>query len=264
MNDTREPADDRPHQGLEGTQTLTEENCPTLRFWRGLKPLTDQVEFLLNHTSIVTKSLVLLDDAPRHDSILSAPVLAAINKSVYRFPAQRAHNRLAHSLSVIDEAFAGLKNVFRGDMRAKYYDRLARHRAEAQNLVALFEEMPRDNANQPFAIRQNLLAPLYHHFTDLLDQVTPVRRSVMNDPLPGVLFAQLKEAEAELFRLRACVARWRDNPSQKLGKKMEDCVKRMEVVWQTFVRLKQNGQYECQLLGIKFANRQGPTTVEAC
>jgi hypothetical protein len=242
----------------------TEENCPILRFWRGLQPLPHNVDCLAIHASSVQRNLALLDDAPRHDSILSDELLTKINTHVYDLPFHRVHNRLKVSLSVIDEAFSSLKNVFRGDLKVKYYERLARHRAEAQNLIALFSEMPDDGANQPFAIRQNLLAPLYHHLTDVLDQLTPLRRSVMDDTLPGTLFAELKEAEAELFRLRAAVAKWRDNPSQKLGKKMGHCVQRLEALRLTFARLNQNGQYECQQIGIKFYNRAGLNTVTSC
>jgi hypothetical protein len=264
MTDNHSLAADPLDPGLEGTHNFTEENCPTLLLWRGLKPLTFEADSLQWDTLMVRNNLVLLDDAPRHDTILSDEILAKIQNANYRDACSRTVNRLQHSISVLDEACGKLKHVFRGETKVKYYDRLARHRAEAQNLLMLFSQLPRDDSNQPFSIRQRMLAPLYHSFTDLLDQITPLRRSVMKDPLPGELFIELKEAEAELFRLRSCIARWRDNPSQKLGNKMEDCLKRVEAVHKSLVRMKQNAQYECQLLGIQFYNRQGLARVERC
>jgi hypothetical protein len=241
---------------------FNEENTPLLRLWNGFVNKTPAFETLVATMQQVHKRMVLLDKAPRHDTILSDEVLREVAYDSYHYPMGAARNRLEHSLATIDEAFDKIQHVFRGELKVAYYERLARHRAEARNLVELFSELPDERAVQPFTIRQRNMANLYHELNDFVGIITPLRRRFEPGELPADVYADLKEVEAEIYRLRSSFARWRDNPSQKLGRKMADAHARCLKIALTVSRIAHNARYACQQLGMSFWGRGGPIIIE--
>lgn len=238
------------------------ENTPLLRLVLAVQRTNRSFDGLHFSTEAVYKRMVTIDQAPRHDTVLSADVLQSLASDSYRWPMHTAHRELKHSLEAIDRAFSDIRNVFRGDLKAKYYERVARHRAQALELVELFSNIPADDATQPFMIRQRSMANLYHEFCERIDLLTPVRRSFKPGELPGDFYESLKEADADLYRMRSSIARWRDNPSQKLGKKMADICARTRQIRLTISRLSQDAAFECQELGMRFCNRGGRVVIE--
>lgn len=242
---------------------FNEENTPLLRLSNGLSGAPQRFQGLASLTQQVSERMLLIDEAPRHDTILSDDLLRKVASNSYHMPMWAAHNRLVHSLETIEAAFANIQHVFRGDLHTRYYERLARHRAEARSLVELFSVLPDDDAVQPFSIRQRSMANLYHEFCEFIDITTPLRRRFKAGELPAEYFDELKEVDAELYRLRSSIARWRDNPSQRLGKKMQDCHQRTMQVAIAVNRMKCNSRFACQELGMMFAGRCGPIRVES-
>ncbi len=250
----------------EANARFNVENTPILRLATGLSQgpmgVPREFEIVTNKVEATAERMILVDTAPRHDTILSDELLKEVARNSYHHPMWAAHSRLVHSLQTIDEAFGNIQNVFRGELHAKYYERLARHRAEARSLVDLFSRLPNDDAVQPFSIRQRSMAGLYHEFCKLIDIITPLRRKFKPGELPTEYFDDLKDVEAELYRLRSSIARWRDNPSQRLGKKMQDCHRRTTKIALAVSRMRRNSQFDCQELGMVFCGRGGPIRVE--
>lgn len=115
---------------------------------------------------------------------------------------------------------------------------------------------------ETFTIRQRNMANLYHEISDFVGIITPLRRRFEPGKLPADVYADLKEVEAEIYRLRSSFARWRDNPSQKLGRKMSDAQARWLKIALTVSRIAHNARYACQQLGMSFWGRGGPITIE--
>ncbi len=261
MKQAERPLPDWMQKAAAANAPFNEENTPLLRLWKGLANKAQGFETLVTTMKQVQDRMALLDTAPRHDTILSDELLRQVAHNSYHWPLHAARNRLEHSLTTIDEAFAKLQHVFRGDLKVAYYDRLARHRAEAQNLIELFSKMPFDKAVQPFTIRQQNMANLYHQINDFVGIITPLRRRFKPGELPEGVLEDLKEVEAEIYRLRSSFARWRDNPSQKLGRKMADAHARCHKMYMTVSRIAHNARYECQQLGMIFWGRGGQITL---
>lgn len=262
MSQEERPLPDWMQKAKDANAPFNEENTPLLRLWNGLLNKPREFESFVGIMKSVHKRMVLLDSAPRHDTILSDEILKQVATDSYHWPMWAAHSRLEHSLSTIDEAFARIQHVFRGDLKVAYYERLARHRAEAQKLVELFSILPDDRAVQPFTIRQRTMANLYHGINDFVDIIKPLRRRFKPGELPEDVFEDLKEVEAEIYRLRSSFARWRDNPSQKLGRKTADAHARCLKMAMTVSRIAYNARYECQQLGMIFWGRCGQITLE--
>jgi hypothetical protein len=170
-----------------------------------------------------------------------------------------AEQQLARSIDAIKTARRAIYGQFRGEEKVKTEDALTRHLAEAQRLLATFKEIdcapqiPR----QPYLIRQKCLSGLLLQIGTLLDLITPLRRQFNAEEFTDGLLAQLIEQEAVLFRLRSKISKWRDNPSQRLGAKLEVCLEQTIVISDAVCSLRDAAQAECKRQGMVFYNRLG-------
>jgi len=239
------------------------ENCPTLRLLNGLKMVPEEANALALNVRYIARAMALIDSAPDHESVLDDLLLAEIYTNLGFYQVWPVQQCLANSLKSIEEANKRMKNVS-GQLRVKYQGRLHRLRTEARQLMELFHQAPKYPVQQPFAIRRDAAAFINHAYEDLLVPIISLRRSLKNLILPPLLGENLYLVEAELFCLCAIAERWGDNPGQKLSGQMADCENRTAAIAVSLKRLQQNAQYECQNLGMIFANRQGIYRVESC
>jgi len=214
---------------------------------------------------MVRDTMVLIDTAPTHDSVLNADLLERVRQNAYGVATWATHNRLKHSLDTIDGALARLGNVLHGDA-VKHHKRLKRHRAEASRLVDIFAQTPDDGAVQPYTVAQINLAALFTTYEQMLHRVQDLQTSIEEDAnqLPQDLVQQLDRLQVSLVGLSSSIAHWRRHPWMKLAARLEHCLTSAIAMVEPLERMKQNAQFECQELGIKFYSRGGLSRVERC
>jgi hypothetical protein len=230
-----------------------EEN-PYLRLWNGLTPIIEEARGLrltFEHATTMVKSA---DRAPRHDTYLTGDqwcgfAMGAVWSDDWSLDV--VQRELRQSIKAIETARSAINRRFRGDTKVKTEDALTRHLAEAQRLLGTFQELESAQTPcQPYLVRQKCLSIMLRDIGTLLDLITPLRRELRVEEFPDGLYTQLVEQEAVLFRLRANGAKWRDNPSQRLGAKLELCLEQAQALLDTMSRLRNAAEAECKRQGM--------------
>jgi hypothetical protein len=235
---------------------------PHIQLYEGLKFVVFHSDWLPHAINEATKLIKLVDQAPRHDTYLvdekwSATVTGIMSGD--KWILERAQKELQLSIESIAAAYKAIYGQFRGETKVKTEDALARHLAESQRLLANFAELEvtPQGPYQPYQIRQKCLSKLLLEIGAVLDLLTPLRRGLNAEQFPDGLFTQLVEQEAALFRLRAKLSKWRDNPSQKLQAKLEVCREQAIAINERLSQIKALARAECKRQGIKFYTRAG-------
>jgi len=242
--------------------SIWDEN-PYYRLLQGLKQIVQDADFLPTHCKFTRDQLLLIENAPRHDTVLDDETWQAIWGPPYYYsgfsPLERPITALQVSLNTLMDAAEAVRGEFRGLEKVRTEDRLVRHVTEAQELLAHFEQL-RDELElprQPYLIRQQSLSSLLSSIVDLLEQVIYLRRQLTAADYPDGLFAILTEQECAVRRLVAIVSKMRDNPSQKMAKKLNECLVRATAIKDSLSSLKDAARAECKRQGMKFVGRCG-------
>lgn len=210
-----------------------------------------------NQASEFVRTFARLDAQPRHDTVLAwdeiraLPSFASVDQLL-----RRSGKCLDVALHEIDFAIDESRKLGNGRLRAKYLDRLKRHRDETIKLVKLFE-LGEETSNTPFAIRRDVLVFLHGELSEVLAQLTTVRRMYKGRWLPDGFYSEILNVEAELFRLRSRVGKWRDNPSQKLAMSYGKWMSQFTQATMVISKLINNIKYEMQERGCPMGNRLG-------
>lgn len=192
-----------------------------LQMWNDANSIHLKLGYYQARASLQRGTFVVLDKQPRHDTVLSDELLSTLtNTFSSRSAIYNIGKRLKKALYQIEEALKDDGNALKGRYRHKYKDRLVRHRDETVELLSLFQSQEA-RISQPFAIRQDICSVMHSELSEVLDEFAALRRDYKGKWLPGGIYAELLDIEAELLRLRAQLGRWRDNPSQKLASSFE-------------------------------------------
>lgn len=199
-----------------------------------------------------------LDTMPRHDSLLDAGFMdetfsSAVDFSEALVAALASLKTSQHQISLALERICG---CYTGSQKQRSEERLRRHRSEAEKLVSLFEQLRADyeSPNRPFLVRKQILSSLLPKFTVVIDLLHSMRVELK------ALGAgeDIGDFEDEARKLRAQVARWRDNPSQKIGHNMHEWLERVRKLDADLAFKEAVCVMECLESGVKFDSRTGP------
>lgn len=242
---------------------LAEPEVEMLALWKGLEVLPANMQYLRLSLEMACHDLIPLDSLPRHDSEIEdgkyISCLRCWNRSLHTV----SKRTLGVSNRELEDLVSSIRGCFQGDLKVRLEDRLQRHLAEARELQQLFEaELATEPPmNRPYQIRQAILAQLYIGISELVESATALRRSFDASLLESGHFKELYLIEGELYRMRASIKRWRDNPSQKLGGKMTEFKEHFSALGQRIVDLRSDVKHSCEQLGLRFLNRAGPVPV---
>lgn len=213
------------------------------------------------HLSCVAakKLLTPLDSAPRHDTMLDGALLcesaggdpeyAAVTGAMYD---------LIRTRRTLEDAQKHLQNVFTGDLKVQTEDRLARHAAEANALISVFETvLARDLPRQPHLIRQRRLTALLRDTIAVIDMVQDTRHKIDSIDMNSTLREEFETHRTTLYQMRSAIRRWRDNPSQKMERHMELCVRQSDNLRNGLEELRARTKRHLQGMGVLFFNRCG-------
>lgn len=205
------------------------------------------------------EKLSALDAAPRHDTVLDEETLSNIRGlNSERVVLNSAMMDLLRSLDALWSAERRLKSVFHGSKRVKTADRLARHRAETEALLAAFDELIDEPLpNQPHMIRQHSLQSLICSADIVLERVESLRAQLDEQLLDKHVGYQWQKHVADLYRLRSALRRWRDNPSQKMTGNLTRARDQSESIANGLEALRAATMLHCQRMGVQFIGRGG-------
>jgi hypothetical protein len=229
------------------------------RLWRGLGQLPLVLNVIDQYFEVAARELLPLDSLPRHDSQVESPSGDWL-ESCHRALREVSGAALGKSIKSLQQVVDGTKGYLNGNLKVRLGDRLARHLEEAQEIERLLNEslaVPPE-LNRPYQIRQALVGQLFIDLNQGIAIVNALRRTFPTRVLEDGVFARLYSFEGELYRIRATLKRWRDNPSQKLGRKMMELSARFTAVRHGLVDLRSDTKHQCEDLGVVFWNRHGP------
>jgi hypothetical protein len=241
-------------------EPVDEETNPHVQLLEGLGFVMLEAGCLTNACQDAMPLMKVLDQAPRHNTDLvdvkwrdTVDTIIGADRRVLA----KAQLELRQSIEAIELARRAVYGQFRGEQKVKTEDAVTRHLTEAKQLLATFEEIEttQQAPYQPYQVRQKCLSQILLQIGVLLDLVIPLRRQFNVEQFPDGLFNKLMEQETALFRLRAKVAKWRDNPSQKLGAKFAVCLEQTTAIQTGFAQLKNAARTECSRQGIHFYRR---------
>lgn len=250
---------DDPPQSASSTLDFSAD--PNVTLYRDLRWINIEAGCLQLSCIAAKKLLTPLDSAPRHDTILEGQLLcesaggdpeyAAVTSAMYD---------LIRTRRTLEEAQKQLQNVFTGDMKVQTVDRLARHAAEANALIGVFETvLARDLPRQPHLIRQRRLTALLRDTVTVIDMVQETRHKIDSVDLDSGLREEFETHRTTLYRMRSAIRRWRDNPSQKMARHMEACVEQSNTVRNGLEKLRAGTKRHLQGMGVMFFDRCGNT-----
>jgi hypothetical protein len=232
----------------------------------GLLGIEMKIRQLYLACELAHQQLRVLDGAPRHDTLLDDETV----KTLTAWP----YDALRNNLSAVEEelktsewrlcrASEHIRGYFTGDLKVQAEDRLNRHLAEANKLLALFSELRSEYQppNRPYLIRKQTLSGLLPLLSVIKDLLRDVRVTMKQEELDRKSYCALEGLIATAFRLRAQVARWRDNPSQKMAQKIDAWFEQVKAFREAFRTLHARSMLECLRDGVKIPGRGGPWSV---
>lgn len=228
-------------------------------FWE-LKEEVQYREGVCANFANVAKLFALLDTLPRHDSQIPpdmVKLVASLSLDPYPRAFWAATRSLERALMAVQEAASEVDGVFHGELKAKLEDRLLRFQSEGEELKLAFiaAESSRPDPSKPFAIRQQSLAGLVTKVRFVQDNTAKVRRRTSAVEIGDEAFARLSDAVTRLHRLRADLARCRDNPSQKMGRRATEWQQEYACICALIESVKCKISYEYLRAGNHFGGR---------
>lgn len=232
---------------------------PNVILYRDLRWINVEVGCLQLSCLAAKNQLAPLDAAPRHDTILEGELLCESVRSDPEYAAATGAMRdLMRTLRILEEAQKQIQNVFTGDLKVQTEDRLARHAAEADALLGVLDTLlDRDLPRQPHLIRQRRLTALLRDTITVIDMVQDTRQKIDSVDLDSALRAEFETHRTTLYQMRSAIRRWRDNPSQKMARHLELCVKQSDTVRNGLEELRVRTKQHLQGMGVAFFDRCG-------
>lgn len=233
------------------------------RLWRELSDLNQlHLAGLCIACNFAARQMLMLDASPRHDSVLDDETWHAVIAFPYssaQLPIRESRRDLKQSRMFMEQALDAISGVYRGDHKVKSEDQLRRQLAKLDELMQVLDDIAAEEPpRQPYLIRQQSLSSLLLSFADVVGGLTALRKSMTGENLADGIFERLAELERCFTRMRADLSRWRDNPSQQLGTKMETFAHEVGALVYSLNTLLKDVRRECRKEGIVFYNRCGP------
>lgn len=228
--------------------------------FHALKALIRVMDSLNQSFQSLERRLNLVDAVPHHDTCLDDAVLNDVYQNWHTGGAFRDGERaLTVSIREIEGALANnISGVLLGELKVKLEDRLTRHLEEAKALRDAFVAS-RDQPflpRQPHKIRQYFLSSLLLALSPFVMEFQSARKlSDAQENLDPLVRERLLSLETKLFRLRSAVSECRDNPSQKMGKKLAEWVHEFTSIVDTITVVKMRLMHEMLRCGITFHGR---------
>jgi hypothetical protein len=231
--------------------------------WRGLKEILQVAGVIRVMMRVANEQIAVVDKFPRHDSQISETEL---DFSIFRRCAINTSSTLSSAIFELKQAQESLQrakhridNRLHGTDRVSITDRLERHLHEGQALLESLQARAQTCAvtYKPFEVRRQYMMSLLLDLNDLHARLTHLRAQCKGYKLLDQPCEQLLQHAEQTGRLRAKLAKWRDNPSQKLGAKMSQEYQQFEAMRLAIEELRNVAETRCRQLGVKFYNRQG-------
>lgn len=177
----------------------------------------------------------------------------------YLRPLQNANRELGLALSNVSRAFSHISGAYHGELKVKSEDRLARLLAEFESLSDDFGDMQENlpMPRTPCHVRQQALSMLNRDFQIVIDQISDLRSCFTADEIGEDMHGKLLAQEEELRRVKAMVAKCRDNPSQKMTEKSKQIHQRVSAVFDALQSLRLECKEALKRRGFQFYNRCG-------
>lgn len=203
-------------------------------FYDLVKKLFSEVQSLCLSLEWALKRLMPLDSCARHDQPVDDETWKMLAGSHPRSTLyMRALRGLRTSRAALEEANRTVQGQFRGESKNKVEGLMARQVATAQHLLEVMEELAEielETSRLPYQIRKAELSPLAGSASEIADGLVHLYRTADRDVVAADLLQALLCQQQSALQVRAILGRLRDNPSQKLTDKLQDCVAKMTAV----------------------------------
>lgn len=217
-----------------------------------------------SHFVELHRKLTVLDEAPRHDTMLSDDELKrvqGVSFCPYSITFETVNRELHLTQQALERALGAVSGMFAGELKVKLEDRLARHVRENLALQETFAESSKEHrdARQPFAIRRQRVGRAHYSMTGLIERMKQLKQIAVDNALSEFI-PIFEDLIPRLYRMRSELAKCRDNPSQKMGRKSEQWSATMTHVEMQLTSISCKCQYEMLRLGSQFIGRTGSVT----
>ncbi|HEY9732329.1 MAG TPA: hypothetical protein V6C89_10480 [Drouetiella sp.] len=242
---------------------LAVERTQFTRLWEELKGAVQDANEIELNMHFACEQIAEVDKLPRHDTIVDDSEFdfalfnrcavdegstlrgAIVELQQAQHRVEKARKQLAHRLSGID--------------KVNIADRLQRHLTEGQALLDSIRKRARFSkiVYRAFEVRRQYMMMLFIQLDSFHGDLTRMRAERKSIDVFESSCARLLLLAEQAARIRARVAKWRDNPSQRIGSKLRAEYLRFISVRKELNELRLEVQYDCRRGGTKFYNRQG-------
>jgi hypothetical protein len=220
--------------GLE--RTLHSRNSPVFEFlWKNLEI---SLKVLRMNAATAVDVITVVDRAPRHDSLLdNASTREIAQRCKQAALIQRVQMSIQDASTIIAQALSAVAGNFHGELRVRTEDRISKHLKDTIDLLGSLEEtrelisMPQ----QPFLVRQLFLSDMLIYIPPVLRYLKDLRVYLGSVP-DDQLLAKVAAFETRLNRMKAVVTRWRDNPSQRVSRRLSSLQQEIDAFYASLVQ----------------------------
>jgi hypothetical protein len=222
---------------MESNFSTPQANCSEAHaFYALVKELFSEVQSLCLSLDWALKRLIPLDSCARHDQPVDDETWTMLAKGHPRSTLyMRALRGLRASRAALEQANQTVQGQFRGESKNKVEGLMARQVATAQHLLEVMEELAAielETSRLPYQIRKTELSPLAGSASDVADGLVHLYRTADKNVVDADLLQALLCQQQSALQVRATLGRLRDNPSQKITDKLQDCAAKMKAVRQ--------------------------------
>jgi hypothetical protein len=226
-----DPSCRRARQEFDDDQDRQDRRAPAHELHSKVRKLFSQVESFCHALDWAVSKLSALDSCARHDQPIddeSWQVLARNHprSSLY----SHVLRELRNSAAALESANRSIQGRFRGEAKNKVEGLMTRHLAMSEQLLQLFQglkEVELETPHLPYQIRQAELTPLVDCAREVADALTELYRTAAKDAAQADLLQAILKEQQSALQVRATLAKLRDNPSQKVGPKLQTCLDKM-------------------------------------
>ena len=242
------------------------EKHPVALAFEDLKQLASMAESFELECRLTRDRLHPLDDYPGQDTLIDKETWSRLSSHPFdlvALPLRFSMRSVAVSIRSLEEAHARIAGVFDEPIKARTEDRLAFALSGLKKLEADLEDVFPDlsQPRTPASIRQQSFGHLLKVLERFLNKVAEVRRGDYTKEVADLISAIVPHEEV-MSLIRADLARWRDDPGQKMSEKAEGVYLQSIDLARFFKRLKVDFMVMCHHAGIGFYNRAGRMTLE--